>query len=54
MKVWMCMNCGYIYRQERGDPEAGIPAGTSWDDIPDEWRCPDCNAAKADFDMVEL
>ncbi|MGV7904256.1 rubredoxin, partial [Mycobacterium kansasii] len=28
--------------------------GTRWDDIPDDWSCPDCGAAKADFEMVEV
>ena len=29
-------------------------AGMRWDDIPDDWNCPDCGAAKADFEMVEV
>ena len=38
------------------DPTAdeGIAPGTRWDDIPDDWCCPDCGAAKSDFDMVEV
>jgi rubredoxin len=35
-------------------PEEGIPAGTRWNDIPDNWECPDCGVSKADFEMVEL
>ena len=54
MKVWMCMNCGYIYRQETGDPDSGIPPGTAWEDVPATWRCPDCASGKSDFDMVEI
>ena len=54
MKTWMCMNCGWVYEQERGDPLGDIPPGTAWDEIPDDWRCPDCGAAKSDFDMVEI
>lgn len=27
MKIWVCMNCGYEYDQEKGDPEHGIPPG---------------------------
>ena len=34
--------------------EDGIAPGTRWDDIPDDWSCPDCGAAKADFEMVEV
>ena len=32
-----CVICGYIYDEELGDPEDGIPAGTKWEDIPDDW-----------------
>ena len=35
-------------------PEDGIAPGTRWDDIPDDWSCPDCGAAKSDFVMVEV
>ena len=54
MKKWMCMNCGWIYEQELGDPAGDIEPGTAWDDIPDDWKCPDCGALKAEFDMVEI
>lgn len=50
----MCLNCGWIYEEEIGDPPGGIPAGTAWEDIPDDWKCPDCGAAKSEFDMVEI
>jgi rubredoxin len=35
-------------------PEDGIAAGTRWNDIPDNWECPDCGVSKADFEMVEI
>ena len=54
MKQWMCGNCGWIYDQALGDPDSGIPAGTSWDDVPETWTCPDCGGRKGEFDMVEL
>jgi rubredoxin len=54
MKTYMCLICGYIYDEGEGDPEAGIPAGTRWDDVPLSWRCPDCGAGKEDFEMVEI
>ncbi|MBB5705120.1 rubredoxin [Sphingopyxis panaciterrulae] len=54
MKKWMCMNCGWIYEQEVGDPEGGIAPGTAWEDIPDDWKCPDCGSLKSEFDMVEI
>ncbi len=54
MKTYMCLICGYIYDEQDGDPEAGIPPGTRWDDVPLSWRCPDCGAGKEDFEMVEV
>ncbi|MEZ5709768.1 MAG: rubredoxin [Blastomonas sp.] len=54
MKKWMCMNCGWIYEQELGDPEGEIAPGTAWEDIPDDWKCPDCGSLKAEFEMVEI
>jgi rubredoxin len=53
-RKWMCANCGYIYEQDKGDPSGGIAPGTAWEDIPDDWRCPDCGASKDDFEMVEM
>ena len=44
----------YTYEEAAGDPEHGIAAGTRWEDIPDDWTCPDCGVAKADFEMVLL
>ena len=46
--------CSFIYHEAEGWPEDGIPAGTKWEDIPDDWECPDCGAMKEDFDMVEI
>ena len=52
--TWMCLICGWVYEEEAGLPDEGIAPGTRWDDIPDDWSCPDCGAAKSDFDMVEV
>jgi len=53
-KVWMCIICGWVYEEEKGAPEEGIEPGTRWEDIPEDWICPDCAAGKEDFDMIEL
>lgn len=53
LKVLECKVCGFIYDEALGMPEEGIPPGTRWADIPDDWRCPDCNIRKAMFKMVE-
>lgn len=54
MKRWMCVNCGYVYDEEAGDPMGDIPPGTRWEDIPSDWKCPDCGMEKAEFEMVEI
>jgi rubredoxin len=53
-KLYQCIQCGFEYDEALGWPEDGIAAGTRWDDIPDDWICPDCGAAKADFEMIEV
>lgn len=54
MKKHICIICGYIYDERLGDPDEGIPAGTKWEDVPDDWMCPDCGVGKNEFEMVEI
>jgi rubredoxin len=54
MKQWECTVCGFIYDEAKGLPEEGIAPGTSWDDIPDDWVCPECGVGKDDFEMVQI
>lgn len=54
MKRYMCLVCGLIYDEEQGWPEDGIAPGTTWDDVPSTWTCPECGAPKGDFEMVEI
>jgi rubredoxin len=53
-KSWVCLICGWIYNEEEGLPDEGIPAGTRFDDISDDWRCPLCDVGKSDFVVVEF
>jgi rubredoxin len=50
---WICESCGFIYDPAEGDPDGGIPPGTAFQDIPDDWYCPVCGARKADFSPYE-
>ena len=54
MKKWQCFFCGFIYDEAMGMPEDGIPPGTRWENIPEDFICPDCGAAKGDFEMIEI
>jgi len=47
-----CAICGHVYDEAAGDPAAGIAPGTRWEDIPEDWSCPDCGVTKADFSLV--
>lgn len=53
-KKYMCLLCGLIYDEEKGWPDDGIAPGTRWEDVPINWRCPDCDATKEDFEMMEI
>ena len=53
LQKWECP-CGYIYDPEEGDYENGIEPGTAFEDLPDDWVCPDCGCGKDDFEMVEV
>jgi rubredoxin len=51
-KKYECTVCGHIYDEAAGDPDSGIEPGTLWEDIPDDWRCPECGVEKSDFELV--
>lgn len=53
-KTLQCMLCSFIYDEEAGWPDEGIPPGTRWEDVPEAWTCPDCSARKSDFSMIEI
>lgn len=35
--------------EARDLPEEGIAPGTKWQNIPDDWACPDCGVRKSMF-----
>ena len=54
MKKWQCVVCGLVYDEAKGWPDDGIAAGTRWEDVPDDWLCPDCGMGKSEFDLIEV
>jgi len=54
VRKWQCMVCGYVYDEAVGIPEDGIPPGTAWEQIPDDWVCPDCGVAKDSFELIAV
>jgi len=53
-KTYICIVCGFIYDEAAGRPEDGIAPGTKWADVSEDWACPDCGVAKAEFAAIEL
>ncbi|MCL2140517.1 MAG: rubredoxin [Dehalococcoidia bacterium] len=53
MKRYKCTICGYAYDESVGIPEKGIAPGTKWQDIPEDFVCPLCNASKSAFKLID-
>ncbi|MFP1682945.1 FAD-dependent oxidoreductase [Alloalcanivorax sp. C16-1] len=52
-RQYICLACGLIYDEEQGDPDGGLPPGTRFEDIPDDWECPLCGVGKGDFELYD-
>jgi len=52
-RKFICNVCGHVYDEALGDTAAGLAAGTRWENIPEDWVCPDCGATKEDFVEAE-
>ena len=53
MSKWECMACGYVYDPEVGDPDSGIAPGTAFEDLPEDWVCPECGVDKSMFEQID-
>jgi len=49
LSSYTCSICGFQYNPEEGDPAMGIPPGTPFEDLPEDYKCPICNAGKDYF-----
>ncbi len=52
MKRYKCDICGYVYDPDQGDDAEGIPPGTAFEDLPDDYECPVCGAGKDEFSEI--
>ena len=52
MKKYKCSVCGWEYDPDLGYEEGGIAPNTAFDDLPTDFVCPICGAAKELFDEV--
>ena len=53
MSSYRCTVCGYVYDPQKGDPDNGIEAGTAFEDLPDDWVCPECGVGKESFEKIQ-
>lgn len=49
---YVCTVCGYVYDPAQGDPDHGIAAGTSFENLPEDWACPICGVGKDQFEQA--
>ena len=47
-----CKICWYVYDPAEGDPTWQILPGTPFSQLPDYWRCPQCDGDKEQFMVV--
>ena len=52
MKSYRCLLCGYIYDPAAGDPENGVEPDTAFEDLPEDWVCPECGAGVDEFEPI--
>ena len=52
-KKYRCLECEYIYDEEKGEPDRGYAPGTLWADLPKDWSCPICGAPKDFFKEIK-
>ena len=53
MKKYVCNVCGYIYDPAKGDPDSNVGLGTPFENLPDDWVCPECGVGKDEFSPEE-
>ena len=53
MKKYKCLMCGYIYNPQVGDPDNGVELGTAFENLPDDWVCPDCGVGTEEFEPLD-
>ena len=51
--TYECTVCGWVYDETTGDPASGVPSDTKWEELPDDWACPVCDAGRDEFEIIE-
>ncbi len=53
MAKMICTTCDFIYDEFYGGPAPGIEPGTTWDELPEKWHCPQCGEPKSGFEPLQ-
>jgi len=53
MRKHVCGRCGWVYDPQQGFPVFRVKPGTPFEDLPDDFCCPMCHAAKGSFSPEE-
>lgn len=53
MSKYICDICDWVYDPADGLPEEGIEPGTPFEELPEDFECPECGAGKDTFSEVE-
>jgi len=53
MEKYICDVCLWVYEPAKGDPDGGIPPGTPFEELPDDWICPICAVGKDTFSVFK-
>jgi rubredoxin len=53
MKKYQCDVCDWIYDPEIGVPDEGIEPGIAFEDLPEDFLCPECGVGKEFFTAID-
>jgi len=53
MIKWQCSVCGYVYDPAVGDTDHAVEPGTPFEELPEDWVCPECGAPKSAFEKYQ-
>ena len=46
------LSCGYFYHSKLEEPYDGIPPGTTFEDLANDWTYPECGVRKGNFERT--
>lgn len=53
-RKFACAACGWMYNRDVGAPQFEVEPGTKFEDLPDNFECPQCGTPKAAFSEQDV